>query len=97
LHAVIAATVVIFAAAYLLWAIQRILFNPLDRPENMTISDLNARELALMAPLVAAIVWLGVYPAPILRRTEGAARRFVQTVEARAAGQVATLPGRRAP
>ncbi len=94
-HAVIAATVVIFAAAYLLWAIQRILFNPLDKPENATITDLNARELAIMVPLVAAIVWLGVYPTPVLRRTEGAARRFVQIVESRAAGQVAQFPERR--
>jgi NADH-quinone oxidoreductase subunit M len=67
----------------------------LDRPENTRISDLNVRELALMLPLVAAIVWLGVYPTPVLRRTEGAARRFVQTVEARAAGQVAALPRER--
>jgi NADH-quinone oxidoreductase subunit M len=93
-YAVIAASVVIFAAAYLLWAIQRILFNPLDKPENATITDLNARELLVMAPLVAAIIWLGVYPTPVLRRTETAARRFVQIVESRAAGQVAQLPGR---
>ncbi len=95
-HAVIAATVVIFAAAYLLWAIQRILFNPLERPENMHIRDLNARELVVMAPLVVAIVWMGVYPAPILRRTEGAARRFVQIVESRAGSQFATVPSRAA-
>ena len=88
-YAVIAATVIIFAAAYLLWAIQRILFNTLDRPENARITDLNVRELAIMAPLVAAIVWLGVYPTPVLRRTEAASRRFVEMVEARAAGQVA--------
>jgi NADH-quinone oxidoreductase subunit M len=94
-HAVIAATVVIFAAAYLLWAIQRILFNQLDRPENARITDLNGRELAVMAPLVAAIIWLGVYPTPVLRRTEAASRRFVQTVEARAAGQLAALPAPR--
>ena len=83
--AVISATAVIFAAAYLLWAIQRILFNPLDKVENEHIPDLNRRELALMMPLVAAIIWLGVYPQPVLRRMEGAATKFVQTVEARAA------------
>jgi NADH-quinone oxidoreductase subunit M len=92
--AFVAATVVVFAAAYLLWAIQRILFNALDQPENEHITDLNARELAVMVPLVAAILWLGLYPAPVLRRTEGAARRFVQLVEARAAGQVAALQNR---
>jgi NADH-quinone oxidoreductase subunit M len=79
----VATTGVIFAAAYLLWAIQRVLFNPLDRPENARVPDLNARELAVMVPLVAAIVWLGVYPAPVLRRMEPAAARFVQLVESR--------------
>jgi NADH-quinone oxidoreductase subunit M len=84
-YAVIATTVVIFAAAYLLWAIQRILFQPLDRPENEHIPDLNRRELAVMIPLIACIVWLGVYPAPVLRRMEGAATRFVTLVSQRRA------------
>jgi len=80
---VIASTAVIISAAYLLWAIQRILFNPLDKPENEHIPDLNRRELAIMIPLVACIVWLGVYPAPVLRRMQGAAERFVTSVDAR--------------
>ena len=79
--ATIAATGVIFAAAYLLWAIQRILFNPLDKTENTHLPDLNRRELALLTPLVAAIIWLGVYPAPVLRRMEGASRAFVTRVQ----------------
>jgi NADH-quinone oxidoreductase subunit M len=82
---VIAATAVIVSAAYLLWAIQRILFNSLDKPENAHISDLNRRELALMVPIVAAIIWLGVYPAPVLRRMQPSAERFVNLVESRQA------------
>ncbi len=81
--AVIATTAVIISAGYLLWAIQRILFNPLDKPENEHIPDLNRRELAIMLPLVAAIVWLGVYPAPVLRRMEVSATKFVTTVTTR--------------
>ena len=81
----IATTVVIISAGYLLWAIQRILFNSLDKPENEHIPDLNRRELAIMIPLVAAIVWLGVYPAPVLNRMQGAAERFVTSVDARRA------------
>jgi NADH-quinone oxidoreductase subunit M len=91
--AVVSSLVVIVAAAYLLWAIQRILFNPLDKPENEHIPDLNRRELAIMIPLLAAIVWLGVYPAPVLRRMQGAAERFVQHVETRASRPMAALPG----
>ncbi len=79
--AVISATGVIFAAAYLLWALQRILFNPLDKPENKHIPDLNKRELALLVPLVAVIIWLGVYPAPVLRRTEASSRLLINRVE----------------
>ncbi|MEX2180080.1 MAG: proton-conducting transporter membrane subunit, partial [Gemmatimonadaceae bacterium] len=82
--AVISATVVVFAAAYLLWAIQRILFNPLDKKENEHIPDLNRRELALMLPLIACIFWLGVYPQPVLERMESSANRFVQLVQIRA-------------
>jgi NADH-quinone oxidoreductase subunit M len=89
----IATTSVIIAAAYLLWAIQRILFNSLDKPENEHVPDLNRRELLLMAPLVAGIIWLGVYPAPILRRMEPAAEKFVRQVEARSA--VRTAAGER--
>jgi NADH-quinone oxidoreductase subunit M len=77
----IAATGVIFAAAYLLWAIQRILFNALDKTENEHIPDLNRRELWLMAPLVVVIIWLGVYPAPVLRRMETASQALVTRVE----------------
>ncbi|HET7189157.1 MAG TPA: NADH-quinone oxidoreductase subunit M [Gemmatimonadaceae bacterium] len=90
--ALIAATSVIIAAAYLLWAIQRILFNPLDKPVNEHVSDLNRRELVLVLPLVAGIIWLGVYPAPVLRRMQPAAEQFVRLVETRAATSMAAAP-----
>ena len=90
--ATIATTGVIFAAAYLLWAIQRILFNPLDKPANAHLTDLNRRELALMVPLVVMIIWLGLYPAPVLRRMEPSAERLVRLVQTRSAGQMAARP-----
>ncbi len=77
----IATTGVIFAAAYLLWALQRIIFNKLDKPENETLTDLTPRELAVLAPLLAGIVWLGLYPAPVLRRMEPTSRQFVESVQ----------------
>jgi NADH-quinone oxidoreductase subunit M len=80
----IATTAVIIAAAYLLWAIQRILFNALDKPVNEHVPDLNRRELLLLVPLVAAIIWLGVYPKPVLDRMQPAAERFVHQVESSA-------------
>src|SRR2546421_12394651 len=78
--AVIAAVGVIVAAMYLLPALQRVIYNPLDKPENARLPDLSARELAVLLPLVACIVWLGVYPAPPLRRMEPSAQRFIEAV-----------------
>jgi len=74
----IATTGVIFAAAYLLWALQRLIFNRLDDRENEHLTDLTPRELAVMLPLVVGIVWLGLYPAPVLLRMEPATRHYLE-------------------
>src|SRR5438094_294639 len=87
--ATIAAGGVIVAAMYLLPALQRVIYNPLDKPENERLPDLTPRELAVLLPLVACIVWIGVYPKPILRRTEPAALQFIQSVRASAAAMTA--------
>ncbi|CAN5498919.1 NADH-quinone oxidoreductase subunit M [soil metagenome] len=93
--AVVATTSVIITAAYMLWAIQRIIFNPLDKPENEHIPDMNRRELLLMAPLVAGMIWLGVYPAPVLRRLQPSAENFVRIVELRSSAANASTTGGR--
>jgi NADH-quinone oxidoreductase subunit M len=81
--ATVATAGVIVAAAYLLWALQRVIYNPLDKRENEKLLDLSARELAVLLPLLACIVWLGVYPKPFLERMEPAALHFISTVKAR--------------
>jgi NADH-quinone oxidoreductase subunit M len=91
-HAVIAATVVIFAAAYLLWAIQRILFHPITHPENARLTDLNLREAFVMAALVIPILWIGVYPKPILDRMQRSAAQFISDVERGAAERTGRTP-----
>jgi NADH-quinone oxidoreductase subunit M len=77
----IATTGVIFAAAYLLWALQRMIFNRLDNPENERLTDLTRRELVVLLPLIVGIVWLGLFPGPVLRRMEPATQRFVDSVQ----------------
>src|SRR5437868_7062773 len=81
----IAAVGVIVAAMYLLPALQRIIYNPLDKRENEKLSDLSPREIAVLVPLLACIVWIGVYPAPILRRMEPAAQHLIRSVRLDAA------------
>jgi NADH-quinone oxidoreductase subunit M len=96
----LATTGVIFAAAYLLWALQRILFNRLDQPENAHLSDLSARELWVVLPLVAGMIWLGLYPKPVLDRMDASARRYVEQVQPGFERQPATAlqgPGKERP
>jgi NADH-quinone oxidoreductase subunit M len=88
----ISALGVILGAAYMLWAIQRIIYNPLDKPDNEHLTDLNWREIGLLVPVVAAMLWLGLYPKPVLARMEAATTAFVHTVEAGAGRQSASLP-----
>jgi NADH-quinone oxidoreductase subunit M len=89
---VLATTGVIVAAIYLLPALQRLIYNPLDKPANETLADLSPRELAVLLPLVACIVWIGVYPKPFLKRMEPAAQHFVASVRAHAGTTTAVAP-----
>jgi NADH-quinone oxidoreductase subunit M len=77
----LATTGVIFAAAYLLWAVQRVLLGPLDNPANAGLKDLSARELCVILPLVAGMVWIGVYPRPILDRMEVSAQHYLDLAQ----------------
>ncbi len=74
----IATSGVIFAAAYLLRALQRLLYGRLDNQANQHLSDLTTRELWVILPLVAGMIWLGLYPKPVLDRTEASARHFLE-------------------
>jgi len=98
--ALIGATGVIFAAWYMLPMVQRIIFNPLDRPANRGLPDLNRRELAILLPLVVLILWLGIYPKPVMDRMAPAARHVLSQVKetrmvpdhAPSTGEVAVQP-----
>ena len=48
------------------------------------------RHCHIVIPLVACIIWLGVYPKPVLDRMQGAAERFVTAVDG---GRVVSTPG----
>jgi NADH-quinone oxidoreductase subunit M len=80
LPAIVATAGVIVAAMYLLPALQRVIFNPLDKSVNEKLVDLSPREIAILVPLLACILWIGVYPKPILERMEPSARQLIQSV-----------------
>jgi len=78
--AVAATTGVILAALYLLWAYQRV-FHGRAEGANAAFPEMTMRERAIMAPLVILIVFLGVYPRPMLERIAPAVHDLVSHVE----------------
>jgi NADH-quinone oxidoreductase subunit M len=76
----LATTGVIFAAAYLLWALQRIIYQKVVHAENETLPDLSRREMTVLVPLLVLILWMGVYPRPFLNRIERSVAAFVEQV-----------------
>ena len=89
--AAIAALGVIFAAVYLLWMYQRVIFGEIKHPENERLHDLTVREWAVTIPLVIFIVFIGVYPAAFTVRTEATIEALIAQVQSKAG--VGTLPG----
>jgi NADH-quinone oxidoreductase subunit M len=77
----LAGTGVIWAAVYMLWMLQRVVFGRIRHPENAHLSDLNVREFVLLAPLLILMLFMGVYPRPFLDRS----RDGVAAVRARLA------------
>jgi len=84
----LAGTGVIFAAVYLLWMIQRVFFGKITNEKNRSLSDLSWREIGLIAPLMFLMVYMGVYPRPILDRSEAAVKAIQERVVHQAGGSV---------
>lgn len=89
-YTVIATSGVILSAVYMLWMFQRVMFGELDNPKNQTLKDLNAREIAIMLPLLALVFIMGVYPNPFIEKMDPAIKKLVSQV--RPAGMTAQLP-----
>jgi hypothetical protein len=80
-------TGIVLGAAYMLWLYQRTMFGEITKEENKTLSDLNAREIATLIPIIALCFWIGLYPSPFLRAMEVSVANVIQAVEKGAAGK----------
>jgi NADH-quinone oxidoreductase subunit M len=60
----------ILGALYMMWAYERVMWGPVAKTVNVTISDLGGREIAVMVPLLALMLFMGLYPRPLLARIE---------------------------
>jgi len=62
--AVIAATTLVFGAAYTLWMVKRVIFGEVGNERVAALTDANPRELLVLGLLAVAVLWLGLHPAP---------------------------------
>ena len=65
---VLASLGLVAATIYSLWIIQRIFHGP--NKHNLAFSDLSIREMAIMGMMIIAIVWIGLFPQPVLNTAE---------------------------
>jgi NADH-quinone oxidoreductase subunit M len=75
--ALFATTGMILSATYALWLYRQVIFGKLDKPALANILDLNPREIAVLAPLVALTILFGVYPKPVLDVTAASVERLI--------------------
>ncbi len=79
-----ATTGIIFAAVYLLWMYQRVVFGEVRHEANRRLVDLTPREWAVLVPVLVFIVWIGVYPKAFTSKTEASVQALIAQVESKA-------------
>ena len=89
--AALTATGVILGAIYMLYLYRRVIFGRLTKEALVRIGDLSPREIAVFAPLVVLVFWMGVYPAPFLKIIHTSSANLVRQVDE--GRRVAHLPG----
>jgi NADH-quinone oxidoreductase subunit M len=64
--ALLAASGLILTPAYMLYLYRRVIFGRLTREDLKSLLDLSPREIAVFAPLVLVVLWMGIYPSSFL-------------------------------
>lgn len=73
-----AASGVIFAAVYLLWMYQRVVFGKVTNPKLNGLKDMNGREIFVMIPIFIFVVWIGIYPGTFLKVSDRSTAKIVK-------------------
>ncbi len=77
---VVAGLGVILSAVYMLWMFQRVFYGEVTNDHNRRMPDLSPREWAIIGPLAAMAIYMGVFPNPFLKPMEPAVNRIVERV-----------------
>lgn len=81
---ILAGTSIILGAVYMLRVFKKSFFGPITNEENRNLKDLNRRETWSLVPLVAIVIWLGVYPKPVLEPIDNSVKALLTFVEEKA-------------
>jgi len=79
--AAFAATGVILSAVYMLWMFQRVNYGVVSNEKNAVLADLRPREWAVIVPVIALVILMGVFPNLFLRPIEPSIERMLNTVQ----------------
>jgi NADH-quinone oxidoreductase subunit M len=79
---VVAGLGVILSAVYMLWMFQRVFYGEVTNEHNRHLPDLSVREWAIVGPLAALAILMGVFPNVFLKPMEPAVQRIVERVQA---------------
>jgi len=79
--ALLASTGVILGAAYMLYLYRRVVFGKLDKEHLKQIVDLEPREIAIFAPLIVLVVWMGIWPDPFLSVFDATVSNLLQNYQ----------------
>jgi NADH-quinone oxidoreductase subunit M len=79
--AILATSAVILSAMYLLTMFQKLMFGPLDKPENRSahMRDIHGREIWVFGIVIVAALVMGIWPKPILDRSEASVKAFMSS------------------
>jgi len=80
IYTIFAASGIIFAAIYLLWMYQRVIFGKVTNPKMETIKDMNKREIFVMVPIFILIIWIGIYPSTFLKVSQKTTDKVIEQV-----------------
>jgi NADH-quinone oxidoreductase subunit M len=78
----LAATALIFGAAYSLWMVKRVVFGAVANKHVDELTDINKREFFMFAVLAIAVIWMGLYPAPFTDAMQTSVADLLQHVQA---------------
>jgi NADH-quinone oxidoreductase subunit M len=72
---------IVLAASYMLWMLQRVALGQAATRTASLVPDLTAREAATLVPLAMVIVWVGVYPGPLLEIMDACVENLIQLMD----------------